>query len=45
MRPWKDKNFGKSPFDPDYDDRYNAEDDHDRYLDAVEEKYQREKER
>ena len=24
---WKDKNSGKSPFDPDYDDSYDAEED------------------
>ena len=31
---WRDKNFGKHPSDPDYD----------RYLDAVDERYQFEKE-
>jgi len=31
MARWKDKNFGKSVFDPDYDDRFDAEEDHDRW--------------
>lgn len=41
---WKNKNAGKHPADPDYDDRYDAEEDYENYLDAVEERYQREKE-
>ena len=41
---WKDKNFGKHPSDPEYDDGYDAKEDYDRYLDAVDEKYQFEKE-
>ena len=28
---WKDKNEGKSPFDPDYDSHYDAEEDFDRW--------------
>ena len=28
---WKDKNFGKSPFDPDYIDDYDAEEDRERF--------------
>lgn len=28
---WRDKNFGKSPFDPDYDNSYDAEEDRERY--------------
>jgi hypothetical protein len=31
MRQWHDKNLGKSPFDPDFDDTYNAEEDRERY--------------
>jgi len=39
MRPWKDRNFGKHPSDPEYDDRYDAEDDHERYMFEMELKY------
>lgn len=35
---WRDKNFGKSPFDPDYDDGYDAEADYDAYCTACEER-------
>ena len=37
---WKDKNFGKHPSDPEYDDGYNPEEDYWRYMDAVEEREQ-----
>lgn len=37
---WRDKNFGKSPFDPDYLDDYDAEKDYDNYLDEQERKYE-----
>lgn len=36
MRPWKDKNSGKHPDDPDYLEDYDPEEDYDRYLDEVE---------
>lgn len=41
---WHNKNFGKSPFDPDYDDAYNPEQDYDAYCEACEEReeYRRE---
>ena len=42
---WRDKNFGKHPSDPDYDHSYDREEDYDRYLDAVDERYQFEKEK
>ena len=29
---WHNKNFGKSPFDPDYDRDYDAEEDYEEYL-------------
>lgn len=38
---WKDKNYGKSPFDPDYDDRYDAEADKEDYDEACEERERR----
>ena len=37
---WRNKNFGKSPFDPDYDDRYDAEADHEAFCDEQERKEQ-----
>lgn len=42
---WKDKNYGKSPFDPDYDDRYDADADKGAYDEACEEREQRKIER
>lgn len=33
---WKNKNFGKSPQDPDYLEDYDPEEDYDRYMDEVE---------
>lgn len=39
-----DRNFGKSPFDPDYIEDYDEQEEYDRYLDAVDEKYQARKE-
>ena len=41
---WRDKNFGKTPFDPDYIDGYNADEDYERYCEACEEReeYRRE---
>ena len=40
---WRNKNFGKSPFDPDYDDRYDAEEDYNRYIDEMELRYELER--
>jgi len=33
---WHDKNFGKSPSDPEYETDYDREEDYDRYMDEVE---------
>jgi len=33
---WRDKNFGKSPFDPDYIDGYDPEEDSQRWEDEQE---------
>lgn len=33
---WRNKNYGKSPFDPDYIDDYNAEADYEAYCEACE---------
>ena len=33
---WKDKNSGKSPFDPDYDSSYDPEEDFQRWEDEQE---------
>lgn len=44
MRPPKDKNSGKHPQDPDYDDSYNYQEEYDRWLDEQEMKYEHEKE-
>ena len=38
------RNYGKSPFDPDYIQDYDAQEEYERYLDAVEEKYEFERE-
>lgn len=42
---WRNKNFGLSPFDPDYRDDYDAEDDYNRYVDEAELRYELEKEK
>ena len=41
---WRDKNFGKSPFDPDYDDAYDRIQDNENYCTALEEKEQEKRE-
>ena len=41
---WHNKNLGKSPFDPDYLDYYNAEADKEAYDEACEEREQRKRE-
>ena len=41
---WKDKNYGKSPFNPDYRDDYDAEADKEDYDDACEERERRKRE-
>lgn len=41
---FRNKNYGLSPFDPDYRDDYDEQEDFDRYLQAVEDRYQWEKE-
>ena len=37
---WHNKNYGLSPFDPDYIDDYDAEQDYDAYCEACEEREQ-----
>lgn len=41
---WRNKNYGKSPFDPDYDDTYDAEQDYEDFCTAREEKEEYKKE-
>lgn len=41
---WCDKNFGLSPFDPDYDDGFDAERDRDEYERELEERAQMKRE-
>ena len=41
---WRDKNYGKSPFDPDDDERYDAEADKEAYDEACEERERRKRE-
>ena len=41
---WRDKNYGKSPFDPDYRDDYDAETDKEAYDKACEERERRRRE-
>ena len=41
---WRDKNYGVSPFDPDYDDTYDAEKDFDAFCEACEEREQAKRE-
>lgn len=38
MSTWRNKNAGKSPFDPDYDDSYDPEKDFEAYCEHLEEK-------
>lgn len=35
---WRNKNYGISPFDPDYIEDYDAEQDYDAYCEACEER-------
>ena len=42
---WKDKNYGKSPFDPDYLDNYDADSDKEAYDEACEEREERKRDR
>ena len=35
---WRDKNLGKSPFDPDYDDTYDRMQDYEEFCTACEER-------
>ena len=42
---WRDKNFGKSPFDPDYDDSFDKDFDYDRYCEAMEQREQEKREK
>ena len=35
-----DKNYGKSPFDPDYVEDYDWQEDYDNYLQSVEDRYE-----
>ena len=44
MSKWRDKNYGKSPFDPDYIEDYDREEDYENYITACEEKYEWERE-
>ena len=44
MKQPRDKNFGKSPFDPDYRDDYDADADREAYDEACEEREQRKRE-
>lgn len=41
---WRDKNYGKSPFDPDYRDYYNPDADKEAYDEACEERARRKRE-
>lgn len=41
---WKDKNYGKSPFDPDYLDDYDPDSDREAYDEACEERERRKRE-
>ena len=41
---FRDKNYGKSPFDPDYIEDYDREEDYEAYVTACEEKYEFERE-
>lgn len=41
---YHNKNYGLSPFDPDYDDTYDAEQDYDAYCEACEEREDRKRE-
>ena len=41
---YRNKNFGKSPFVPDYIQDYNPEEDYERYIDEQEWKFEYERE-
>lgn len=41
---WHNKNYCKSPIDPDYDDTYDAEADYEAYCEACEERERRRRE-
>ena len=41
---WRDKNYGKSPSDPDYRDNYDADADKEAYDEACEERERRKRE-
>lgn len=41
---WRDKNRGRSPFDPDYLEGYDPEEDKEAYDDACEEREERRRE-
>ena len=41
---WRNKNFGKSNFDPDYRDNYDADADKEAYDEACEERERRKRE-
>lgn len=41
---WRNKNFGKSSFDPDYRDNYDADADREAYDEAYEERESRKRE-
>lgn len=41
---WRDKNYGKSPFDPDYIEDYDANADKEAYDEACEEREQQKRE-
>lgn len=45
MNHWRDKNFGKSPFDPDYREDYDADEDLSRYERECEEREELKRER
>ena len=42
---WRDKNFGKSPFDPDYDDTYDRMQDYEDFCTALEEREEQREEK
>ena len=44
MKPWRSKNFGIHPQDPAFDDDYDEEADYNAYLDACEERAERQRE-
>ena len=42
---WRDKNFGKSPFDPDYDDSFDKDFDYARYSEVCAEREEQKREK